>query len=134
MEKPIDEWKKRLKGLGSEELTSVWEEKSSKELSWLEEINFHFAAAERMKQLGHMAIDLEDEARKRLCRQANYIVERLQEHLQDDEDRREKLNAIAAKSDAYYEKFGSKTARYYMFEQGVIDEFGDKTGKAVAAE
>lgn len=126
VDKPIEEWKRRLKGMAPEKLKDAWSAKAHDDWSWTNEANFHVAAADRMKQLGNMAIDLDDDVRKDLCRQAQDILSRLQKHLHSKPDHLIEIQDFVEKSDAYFEKFGSRTARYYMFEQGVIDELGDR--------
>ena len=126
MEKPIDEWLRRFRGMPADQITNAWKAKASEDLSWTQEVNYHVAAAERMKQLGNMAIDLDDDIRKDLCRQANSIIHRLQRHLEDEPDRLEEIADVVEKSNAYFKKFGSRTARYYMYEQGVINDLGDR--------
>ena len=72
------------------------------------------------------AIDLDEDARLKLCVQANSILQRLQNHLRNESEKLAIVQQSIAASDAYFAKFGSKTARYYMYEQGVIDELGDR--------
>ena len=126
MDKSILEWQKRFQGMSPESVNRVWSDKAANDVSWIQESNFHAAAAERMKQLGNMAIDLDDASRKKLCRQANDILNRLQAYLRDSPEKMQAIKNISNESDAYYAKFGTKTARYYMYEQGVIDELGDR--------
>ncbi len=126
MDKPVLEWQRRLRGMEPAPLKAAWQAKASHDLSWTEEANYHLAVAERMKQLGYLAIDLEDDVRTDLCRQANDIVNRLRRHLAEDVDKLEQIDSVIASSDVYYEKFGKRTARYYMYEQGVIDVLGDR--------
>ena len=126
MDKPIEEWLRRFRGMPAEQITDAWKAKASEDLSWTQEVNYHVAVAERMKQLGNMAIDLDDDTRKELCRQANSILSKLQKHLNDDPDRKKEIAGVIKKSDAYFKKYGSRTARYYMFEQGVINDLGDR--------
>ena len=126
MDKSIDEWKRRFRGMEPEQLKSAWSVKAKDDVSWKEECNFHAAVAYRLKQLGNMAIDLDEETRLKLCIQANAILERLTNHLQQEPEKLLPIQDSIAESDAYFEKFGTKTARYYMFEQGVIDEWGDR--------
>jgi hypothetical protein len=61
-----------------------------------------------------------------MCRQANDIVNQLRRHLAEDIDKLEEIDNVTESSNVYYEKFGKKTARYYMYEQGVIDVLGDR--------
>ena len=126
MDRPIADWKSHMRGMDAEKLMKNWEMRSKSKISWTDECNYHFAAAERMKQLGNMAIDLDDEVRKRLCSQAMGILEKLQNSLADQPKKLTELEEISIHSDAYYEKFGTRTARYYMYEQGVIDLLGDR--------
>ena len=126
MDKPIAEWKRHLRGMEAEKLIKNWEIRAKSKISWTEECNYHVAAAERMKQLGNMAIDLDDEVRKKLCMQATEILEKLQDCLAEKPHKLAEIDEVACHSDAYYEKFGTKTARYYMYEQGVIDLLGDR--------
>ncbi len=110
----------------AKQITDAWKAKACEDLSWTQEVNYHVAAAERMKQLGNMAIDMDDDTRKELCRQANSILTKLQRHLDDEPERLKEIAKVVKKSDAYFKKFGSRTARYYMFEQGVINDMGDR--------
>jgi len=126
MDKPVIEWQRRMRGMEPAPLKAAWKAKADNELSWTQQSNYHLAVAERMKQLGYMAIDLEDDTRKDLCRQANEIVNLLRRHLNDDADKLEQLDSVVETSNVYYEKFGKRTARYYMYEQGVIDVLGDR--------
>jgi hypothetical protein len=126
MDKPVAEWQRRLRGMEPGPLTNAWKAKAQHELSWTEEPNYHLAVAERMKQLGYLAIDLDDDVRTDMCRQANDIVNQLRRHLAEDIDKLEEIDNVTESSNVYYEKFGKKTARYYMYEQGVIDVLGDR--------
>lgn len=126
MDKPIDEWSRRFRGMDATELENAWKSKARSDVSWVDEINFHVAAAERMKQLGNMAIDLDDDARKKLCRCANDILERLQKSLRHKPAKLQEISDLTQRSDDYYNKFGTRTARYYMYEQGLIDILGDR--------
>lgn len=126
MDKSVSEWQRRLRGMEPAPLMAAWKSKASSEHSWTDESNYHLAVAERMKQLGYLAIDLDDEVRKDLCRHANEIVARLQRHLAENVDKLEEIESVTESSNVYYEKFGKKTARYYMYEQGVIDILGDR--------
>ena len=126
MDKPIAEWKRHLRGMEAEKLLKNWKMRAKSKISWVEECNYHVAAAERMKQLGNMAIDLDDDSRKNLCIQATEILEKLQDSLSDKPHKLAEIDEVASHSDAYYEKFGTRTARYYMYEQGVIDLLGDR--------
>ena len=126
MDKPIDEWKRRFRGMPAEQLHNAWLAKAASDLSWTQECNFHAAVAHRLQQLGNMSIDLDEGMRHKLCVQAQSILERLHNHLSDKPEKLATVNESIAASDAYFKKFGSKTARYYMFEQGVIDEMGDR--------
>lgn len=126
MDKPIDEWKRRFRGMPADQLQNAWSAKASSDLSWTQECNFHAAVAHRLKQLGNMSIDLDEDVRLKLCIQAESILERLHNHLRDQPEKLAVVKDSIAESDAYFKKFGSKTARYYMFEQGVIDELGDR--------
>lgn len=126
VEKPIQEWKNRLRGLDAQPLIDAWRKRAGDSASWMDDVNFHVAAAERMKQLGFMAIDLDDDVRKVLNDQAHSILEKLQRQLHDDPERLAEIQEITSHSDAYYEKYGKLTARYYMYEQGIIDLLGDR--------
>ena len=126
MDKPIDEWKRRFRGMEPETLTNAWSAKANDELSWKHECNFHAAVAHRLKQIGNMAIDLDDDTRHKLVVQATAITERLHNHLRDEPEKLATIQKSIADADAYFAKFGSKTARYYMYEQGVIDALGDR--------
>lgn len=126
MDKPIEEWLRRFRGMGPDKINNAWSAKAGDDLSWRHEAYFHAASAERMKLLGHMAIDLDDETRKSLCRQADSILKNLNRHLEDRPEQWGVIEAKAQETTQYYEKYGSRTARYYMFEQGMIDELGDK--------
>jgi len=77
VDKTITEWGRRFRGMTPKETQQAWAAKAANDVSWAQESNFHAAAAERMKQLGNMAIDLDDDTRKDLCRQANDILARL---------------------------------------------------------
>lgn len=109
-----------------EQILKSWASKSADQTSWTEECNFHAAAAERMKLLGNMAIDLDDATRLKLCRQAQDIFKRLTAHLEDTPEKLDPIKSVREETDVYYQKFGTRTARYYMYEQGVIDEWGDQ--------
>lgn len=126
MDKPIDEWKRRFRGMPADQLQNAWSAKAASDLSWTQECNFHAAVAHRLQQLGNMSIDLDENVRHKLCIQAESILERLHNHLRDQPEKLAMVKESIAESDAYFKKFGSRTARYYMFEQGVIDELGDR--------
>ena len=126
MDKSIDEWKRRFRGMESAQLENAWQVKAADDVSWVEDCNFHAAVADRLKQLGHMAIDLDEKTRLKLCRRANDILAQLEKHLRDAPSKQENIAQWTADADAYYSKYGSKTARYYMYEQGVIDRLGDR--------
>ncbi len=126
MDRSVSEWQRRLRGMEPTPLTESWKAKANNEFSWTDESNYHLAVAERMKQLGYLAIDLDDEVRTTLCRQANDIINRLRRHLAEDIDKLEEIENVTESSNVYYEKFGKRTARYYMYEQGVIDILGDR--------
>ena len=130
LDKPISEWQRRLRGMSPDKLTDAWSAKAEVELTWTQEANFHVAAAERMKQLGNMAIDLDDATRLKLCRKANDILARLQAHLRDRPEHLAEIAGVIAHSNAYHSAFGTRTARYYMYEQGVIDILGDRSDAA----
>ena len=80
MDKPIDEWKRRFRGMEPKALTHAWATRADDELSWTHECNFHAAVADRLKQIGNLAIDLDDDTRLKLCMQAKSILARLQNH------------------------------------------------------
>jgi hypothetical protein len=126
MDKPIDEWKRRFRGMEPEALQNAWSVKAKQDVSWTEECNFHAAVAHRFKQIGNMAIDLDEDTRLMLCQQANVILKRLQSHLRNEPEKLATVRKSIAESDKYFTKFGTKTARYYMYEQGVIDVLGDR--------
>lgn len=126
MDKPIEDWLHRLRGMDDQKIVSAWKARAKDDLTWQREANFHAAAAERMKQLGNMAIDLDDKVRLNLCRQAEAILDRLQRHLSETPDRFNAISSYADERDAYYQKYGTRTSRYYMFEQGLINELGDR--------
>ncbi len=126
MDRPIAEWKQQLRGMDADQLMKTWEFRAKSKISWVEEGYYHAAAAERMKQLGNMAIDLDDDVRIELCNQATEILEKLQDSLAEKPEKLAEIDEMASHSDAYYEKFGTKTARYYMYEQGLIDLLGDR--------
>ncbi len=126
MDKSIPEWQRRFRGMDPKTVENAWAAKSTNELTWTHECFFHAAAAERMKQLGNMAIDLDDGYRLKLCRQAQDILARLQRYLSEEPEKLDAIQKHAAESDAYYAKFGTRTARYYLFEQGAITELGDR--------
>ena len=127
MDKPLLEWERRLRGMDEVAVLDAWEKKSRDDSTWTREPRWYAAVAARMKQLGNMAIDLDDNTRKTLVRTAAEIVERLERQLEDG--RAPLLNEIRdlhRERDEFDRKFGTKTARYYMYEQGVIDVLGDK--------
>ena len=126
MDKSVADWQRRLRGMEPGPLMTAWKAKAQHDLSWTEESNYHLAVAERMKQLGYLAIDLDDKVRTDLYRQANDIVSLLRRHLVNDIDKLEQIDSVTESSNVYYEKFGKPTARYYMYEQGVIDVLGDR--------
>jgi len=126
MGKPIEEWKRRFRGMDPDTLHNAWSVKAKDKLSWTEECNFHTAVAHRLKQIGNMAIDLDEDTRLKLCHQANVILNRLQNHLRSEPEKLATVQNSIAESESYFAKYGSKTARYYMYEQGVIDELGDR--------
>ncbi|MEP1207992.1 MAG: hypothetical protein ABJM29_18475 [Rhizobiaceae bacterium] len=126
MDKPIEEWKRRFRGMEADAIRNAWSAKAKDKLSWTEECNFHVAVAHRLKQIGNMAIDLDEDARLDLVVEANSILDRLQGHLRNEPSKLAQIRDFIAESDIYFDKFGSRTARYYMFEQGVIDELGDR--------
>ena len=126
MDKPIEEWKRRFRGMEAETLKNAWSVKAKDDLSWTQECNFHVAVAHRLKQIGNMAIDLDEDSRLELVIEANSILDRLQAKLRNEPVKLAEVRESIAESDTYFTKFGSRTARYYMFEQGVIDELGDR--------
>ena len=126
MDKPIEEWKRRFRGMEAVTLRNAWSVKAKDKLSWTEECNFHAAVAHRLKQIGNMAIDLDEDTRLALVVEADSILRRLQAGLRNEPGKLAKVRDSIADSDVYFTKFGSRTARYYMFEQGVIDELGDR--------
>lgn len=126
MDKPIEEWKRRFRGMEPKALQKTWNSRADDELSWVHECNFHAAVADRLKQIGNLAIDIDDDARQKLCFQARSILDRLQNHLRNEPEKLATVQQSIAESDAYFAKYGTKTARYYMYEQGVIDEWGDR--------
>lgn len=126
MDKPIDEWKRRFRGMEPDQLQNAWSAKAKDKVSWTEDSNFHIAVAERFRQIGNMAIDLEEDQRLELCKRGDVILHRLQNALKNEPDKLASISDTIAQSNAYFEKFGSRTARYYMYEQGVINEWGDR--------
>ena len=126
MDKPIEEWKRRFRGMEAETLRNAWSVKAKDAVTWTEECNFHAAVAHRFKQIGNMAIDLDEDARLSLVIEGEAILERLQKDLRNEPSKLAIIRDSVAESDVYFKKFGSRTARYYMFEQGVIDELGDR--------
>ena len=126
MDKPIEEWKRRFRGMEAATLRNAWSVKAKDDLSWTEECNFHAAVAHRLKQIGNMAIDLDEDTRTALVLEAESILKRLQANLRNEPGKLAQVRDSIAESDIYFDKFGSRTARYYMFEQGVIDELGDR--------
>ena len=126
MDKPIEEWKRRFRGMEAAAIRNAWTAKAKDKVSWTEECNFHAAVAHRLKQIGNMAIDLDEDARLDLVIEANSILDRLQGHLRNEPSKLAQIRDSIAESEIYFDKFGSRTARYYMFEQGVIDELGDR--------
>ncbi len=126
MDKPIEEWKRRFRGMEAATLRNAWSAKAKVDLSWTQECNFHAAVAHRLKQIGNMAIDLDEDARLELVIQANSILKRLRFDLRNEPEKLATVQASIADWDKYFAKFGSRTARYYMYEQGVIDELGDR--------
>ena len=126
MERPYQEWVKRLRGTEPEPLLSAWQIRARCSGTFEREADYHLAVAERLRQLGNMAVDLDDQTRRDLCRQGNAIVDRLTEALGDDATRSTFVRETVEKSDAYFRDYGKKSARYYMYEQGVIDELGDR--------
>jgi len=126
VDKPIEEWKRRFRGMEAVTLRNAWSVKAKDKLSWTEECNFHAAVAHRLKQIGNMAIDLDEDTRLALVVEADSILRRLQAGLRNEPGKLAKVRDSIADSDVYFTKFGSRTARYYMFEQGVIDELGDR--------
>ena len=126
MDRPIEEWKPRFRGMEPKALNKTWASRADDDMSWVHECNFHAAVADRLKQIGNLAIDIDDDARQKLCMQANSIVSRLQNHLRNEPAKLTTIQESIAASDEYFAKYGTKTARYYMYEQGVIDELGDR--------
>ncbi len=126
MDKPVSEWKKKLRGMCAKATEDAWRAKAGSDVSWKQEINFHVACAERMRQLGNMAIDIDEKLRKALCIQANEILARVEDELMSDGERLSEIEEMIQQSDAYYETYGTRTARYYMYEQGLIDVLGDR--------
>lgn len=126
MERPYKEWVSRLRGTQPDALLAAWQVRARRTGTYEREAEYHLAVAERMRQLGNMAIDLDDKTRRHLCRQANEIVDRLTEALADDESRSSFMKRTVETSEAYFRDYGKKSARYYMYEQGLIDELGDR--------
>ncbi|NKB52156.1 MAG: hypothetical protein GKR97_08040 [Rhizobiaceae bacterium] len=126
MDKPIEEWKRRFRGMEAITLLNAWSAKAEVDLSWTQECNFHAAVAHRLKQIGNMAIDLDEDVRLELVVHANSILNRLKFDLRNEPQKMAIVEASIAEWDGYFQKFGSRTARYYMYEQGVIDELGDR--------
>ncbi|EFL90371.1 hypothetical protein [Ahrensia sp. R2A130] len=127
MDKPLLEWQRRLRGMDEATLLEAWKKKSKDDGAWTREPGWFAVVAARMKQLGNMGIDLDDDTRKTLCRTAIEIINRLEHQLADA--RAPLLNEIRdlhSERDEFDQKFGTKTARYYMYEQGIIDVLGDK--------
>ncbi|MEL6783946.1 MAG: hypothetical protein AAFO61_05920 [Pseudomonadota bacterium] len=126
VDKPIEDWLRRLRGMDEQRIVAAWEARAKEDLSWTQEPNFHAAAAERMKQLGNMAIDLDDDVRVSLCRRAQSILKRLKHYLRETPELFTPIGEHADTQDDFYAEYGTRTARYYMFEQGVMDELGDR--------
>lgn len=93
MDKTIPEWLRRFRGMKPEQMYNAWESKAKVDLTWTQECNFHAAAAERMKQLGNMAIDLDDKTREKLCQQADDIIKQLQRHLKNKPEQLAEIDA-----------------------------------------
>lgn len=126
MDKPISEWKRRFRGMEARALENAWSAKADDDVSWVQQSNFHAAVAQRFKQIGNMAIDLDEGERKTLCHRGNAILHRLELHLRGEPHKWAEVQQAVSEEDAYFAQYGSKTARYYMYEQGVIDELGDR--------
>lgn len=126
MQRAFEECERRLRGLDPSGLLRVWEARAKRDSTWLQESAFHLAAAERLKQIAHMGIDLDEEERRRLCRRADAILERLRRVSKGDPGKLEAMEEIVRRSDAYHRTYGAKSARHYMYEQGVIDALGDR--------
>ena len=52
MDKPIDEWKRRFRGMEPKTLHNAWSAKAEDEVTWTQQCNFHAAVAQRFKQIG----------------------------------------------------------------------------------
>ena len=127
MDKPLLEWQRRLRGMDEATLLEAWKKKSQDKSAWTREPGWFAVAAARMKQLGNMGIDLDDDTRRTLCRTGAEIVDRLENQLTEAKaSLRNEIRDLHAERDEFDQKFGTKTARYYMYEQGIIDVLGDK--------
>ena len=93
MDKPIEEWTRRLRGMEPKALQKTWITRADDDLSWVHECNFHAAVAYRFKQIGNLAIDVDEDARQKLCIQANSILQRLQNHLRNEPEKLATINS-----------------------------------------
>ncbi|MEL6746073.1 MAG: hypothetical protein AAFO68_11515, partial [Pseudomonadota bacterium] len=98
--------------------------------SYLQEPNYHIAVAERMRNLAYMSIDLEDDLRLELRERGNAILAAVRDIHAENGKLVRLLDETRTKSDAYFDKYGSKTARTYMYERGLISLSGDRMATA----
>ncbi|MEL6920174.1 MAG: hypothetical protein AAFO77_04000 [Pseudomonadota bacterium] len=127
MDRPLSDWQHRLRGVPHTALLSMWAQSAQSKTSYLQQPNFHLAAAERMRRLAHMAIDLADDERIDLLARGEAILQSLVDTHRHDERFMRQLGDVKAENDRYFDRFGTKTARTYMYDQGLIDLVGDRT-------
>ena len=128
MESAYEHWSRQLRGIAPDTLLQSWEVKSRSSASWTLDAAYHLAVAERFRRIGNMALDLSDIERQNMCRRGETILARLRAALADDPRRLAIVDAIVDRANNYYRTYGSRSARHYMFERGVIDSLGTPLG------
>jgi len=126
MDRSFFEWKAKLSGVKAQDLLSSWAKRVQISSSYLQEPNYHIAVAERMRNLAYMSIDLDDPSRLELLQRGDGILSAVRATHAANEKMVRRLDEIRAESDRYFARFGSKTARTYMYERGLISLEGDR--------
>ncbi|MEO0545760.1 MAG: hypothetical protein AAF035_02320 [Pseudomonadota bacterium] len=130
MERSLSDWNEKLRGTAAQDLLSSWSKRVQVSTSYLQEPNYHIAVAERMRNLAYMSIDLEDDLRLELRERGNAILAAVRDIHAENGKLVRLLDETRTKSDAYFDKYGSKTARTYMYERGLISLSGDRMATA----
>jgi len=126
MERSLSEWKIKLRGVAPQDLLSAWSKRVQVSTSYLQEPNYHIAVAERMRNLAYMAIDMDDDLRIELRERGDAILSAVRDTHKENDKLIDQLDEAREKSDRYFEKYGTKTARTYMYDRGLINLEGDR--------